>query len=153
MFRYHRWANDRILAAAQKINLADYFSDNDYGRGGLHAILFHILRTDNGWRTALEDSKLQLPLKPEDYPDLVSIQAGMDAENAAMQAYLEGLSEQQLESEIPLTSPRGAQYTFLLWRALMHLILHGMQHRSEAAGLLTRYGQSPGDLDFIFFDG
>ena len=38
-----------------------------------------------------------------------------------------------------------------LWRVLQHLILHGMQHHAELAQLLTAKGQSPGNLDFIFF--
>jgi hypothetical protein len=30
-------------------------------------------------------------------------------------------------------------------------VTHGTQHRSEAATLLTNYGQSPGNLDFLFY--
>jgi hypothetical protein len=29
--------------------------------------------------------------------------------------------------------------------------MHGMQPRSEVATMITRYGQSPGDLDYIYF--
>jgi len=36
---------------------------------------------------------------------------------------------------------------------LQHLILHGMQHHTEIAQLLTLKGQSPGDIDFIFYEG
>jgi uncharacterized damage-inducible protein DinB len=33
----------------------------------------------------------------------------------------------------------------------MHVIMHGIQHRSEAAFILTGYGHSPGELDFGVF--
>jgi uncharacterized damage-inducible protein DinB len=42
-------------------------------------------------------------------------------------------------------------WTFPRWRVLQHLALHGMQHATEIAQLLTVKGQSPGDIDFIFY--
>jgi uncharacterized damage-inducible protein DinB len=34
---------------------------------------------------------------------------------------------------------------------MAHLVNHGTQHRSEAAAMLTEYGYSPGDIDFIIY--
>jgi uncharacterized damage-inducible protein DinB len=31
------------------------------------------------------------------------------------------------------------------------LLIHSIQHRSEAAAMLTDFGRSPGDIDYIFF--
>jgi hypothetical protein len=33
----------------------------------------------------------------------------------------------------------------------MQPLIHSVQHRSEAAQILTRLGQSPGNIDFIFY--
>src|SRR5438552_7817961 len=50
--------------------------------------------------------------------------------------------------EIKLVIPGGIVRERVLWHCLFHLVNHGTQHRSEAAALLTGYGQSPGGLDF-----
>jgi uncharacterized damage-inducible protein DinB len=39
----------------------------------------------------------------------------------------------------------------VLWHLLFDAVNHGTQHRSEAGVLLTRYGQSPGDMEFSLF--
>jgi uncharacterized damage-inducible protein DinB len=39
----------------------------------------------------------------------------------------------------------------LRWHLLYHVFSHGIQHRSEAAAMLTDYGQSPGNIDFTIF--
>ncbi|HXF60224.1 MAG TPA: hypothetical protein VNK95_01325 [Caldilineaceae bacterium] len=51
-----------------------------------------------------------------------------------------------------MTSARGQTATLPLWRVLQHLVLHGMQHHTEIAQLLTTKGESPGDIGFIFFE-
>jgi uncharacterized damage-inducible protein DinB len=38
-----------------------------------------------------------------------------------------------------------------VWQTILHVVTHGIQHRSESAAILTGYGQSPGDLDFDLF--
>jgi uncharacterized damage-inducible protein DinB len=38
-----------------------------------------------------------------------------------------------------------------LWRCLVHVVNHGTQHRSDAAVMLTNFGQSPGGIDFTLF--
>jgi uncharacterized damage-inducible protein DinB len=35
--------------------------------------------------------------------------------------------------------------------ALTHLVIHGQQHRTECAAMLTNFEQSPGDIDFIYY--
>jgi hypothetical protein len=45
----------------------------------------------------------------------------------------------------------GAVRERVVWHILLDAIFHALQHRSEAAALLTTYGQSPGDYDFTLF--
>jgi uncharacterized damage-inducible protein DinB len=51
-----------------------------------------------------------------------------------------------------LINRRGDIFPTPRWRVLQHLVLHGMQHHSELAQLLTAKGQSPGNIDFIFYE-
>jgi uncharacterized damage-inducible protein DinB len=34
---------------------------------------------------------------------------------------------------------------------MLHVMLHGMQHFAEVAERLTRLGQSPSSIDFLYF--
>ncbi len=154
LYGYHYWANDRVLDYAARLEPADYFADAGYSHGSLHGILFHILRTDYAWRISCQTLKPAVePLLLENFPDLQAIHSRWEEEQQAMLAYLSGLSSDEIEGVIQLTDRRGNLHQFKLWRVLVHVILHAMQHHSEAAALLTQYGHSPGDLDFIFYRG
>jgi uncharacterized damage-inducible protein DinB len=65
-------------------------------------------------------------------------------------AYLETLTEETLNGTIRYVIP-GVVRERVVWHILLDLILHAGQHRSEAATLLTSYGQSPGDFGFTMF--
>jgi uncharacterized damage-inducible protein DinB len=152
LFGYNDQANRRMLDAASKVSVEDYFAENEYGRGSLHSLLFHILRTEYGWRTVLLTGAGPNPhLGPENFPDLPSLAARWPEEAQAMRDYLTGLDDAMLAAEIAVTDWRANVHHMKRWFIMQHLILHGMQHRSEAAVLLTRDGQSPGNIDFIYY--
>jgi len=99
----------------------------------------------------LETGQQPPPLRREDYPDLESLRAGFESEQAAWEALLGKFGEAEIEADVNMTSLRGETYPIPRWRILQHLVLHGMQHHAEVAQLLTEQGRSPGNLDFIFY--
>jgi uncharacterized damage-inducible protein DinB len=68
-----------------------------------------------------------------------------------MRAFLAGLKDDDLNRVVHYNSTKGKPLKNILWHLLVHVVNHGTQHRSEAAMLLTGYGASPGDIDFILF--
>lgn len=150
LFDYQYRTTQQILACAARLIEADCREQPGYGRGSIYDLLLHLLRAGQSWRTALETGRQHSSSRPEDYPDLPSLQAGFEAESAAWQIFLDGLSPAEIESEVELTSLRGHVILIPRWCVLQHLALHGMQHHAELAQLLTAKGQSPGDIDFIY---
>lgn len=153
MYAYHWHTTRRLMDCAAKLSDVDYREVPEYSRGSIHNLLVHILRADNGWRLGLETGKQQFPVSDDDFPDLASLQTAFEAEQAAWELLLESLNDEQITGNITLTPMRGDDRTFAYWRILQHVVLHGMQHHSEIAHILTAKGQSPGDIDFIFYAG
>jgi uncharacterized damage-inducible protein DinB len=151
LFAYHNHTTRRLLESAAHLDTKVYHREGEYGHGSIHDLLFHLLRADQGWRIGLETLKQQTGLSAEDYASLEALSQAFEEEQLAWETYLETLSEADIESELTLIDRRGNPRTFAHWRVLQHLILHGMQHHSEIAQLLTLQGQPPGNLDFIFY--
>jgi uncharacterized damage-inducible protein DinB len=151
LFAYHWHTNARMIAGAQKLDDAARKQKASAGRS-IHELLYHLLRTNYAWRVGLETGRQPPSLREADYPDLQSLRAGFEREQAAWQALLDRLSTEEIEGDLQLTSYRGDQAAIPRWRILQHVVLHGMQHHADLAQLLTDRSQSPGDIDFIFFD-
>lgn len=149
-FAYHWGTNHRLVDLAAELNPADYSRSPDAGGRSIHDLFFHILATDAGWRGALQTGVRPAPIPATAFPDLASLRKGLADEERAWDAFLRSMDDEVIESEASLES-RGRSMRLPRWRVLQHLILHGMQHHTELAQLLTVLGNSPGDLDFIFF--
>lgn len=151
LFAYHWHTTRRLLDCAAKLNPSEVTADPGYGQGSIHAIFFHLLRTDYLWRLGLETGQRPQPPVMEAYPTLESLREGLEREEQAWQAFLERLTEEETMGSVRLADRNGVMHDYQRWRILQHIVLHGMQHHAELARLLTERGQSPGNLDFIFF--
>lgn len=153
LFAYHFDTTARMLEAAGRLSAEEYRAEPGYGRGSVHELLFHLLRTDAGWRGALEAGQQPPPLPAEAYAELPALREGFVRERVAWEALLGALTSEEIMGEVSLTTRRGDVAVVARWWVLQHLVLHGMQHHAEMAQLLTARGQSPGDIDFIFYEG
>lgn len=150
LFQYNDWANDRILDTAQKLSPEQLAAENEYGWGSLRGALVHLMDADYVWRCLLIDGAFIDELNPDDFPDVAAIRARWDEERESFSDYLDSLSDDDLLGTISYEAHDGKRHR-ILWHCLAHVVNHGTQHRSECAALLTGFGHSPGNLDFLVF--
>jgi uncharacterized damage-inducible protein DinB len=82
-----------------------------------------------------------------DFADVAALRARWGIEQAAWFDYEASLSMESLNAGYGDQPQHGPK----VWQTIVHVVNHGTQHRSEAAAILTGYGQSPGELDFDLF--
>ncbi len=167
-YEYNYWADRRILSACHKVSRAQFVAPPGPGTGwgSLRATLVHTLDSEWSWRRSFQKHFVPLDqqkgagepslwdaqeLTEADLPSLEALQERWQAEEGEMRAYLAGLSDEDLDGLVRYRIPEGIVRERVLWHCLLHVVNHGTQHRSEAAVLLTSYGQSPGGLDFTWF--
>lgn len=160
LYDYNDWIDARFLAACGKVSPEQYAAPASYGRGGLRATMVHIL--DSLWQQRItlqgfykdplgdEAAYDATELHEDAFPTFAALQERWAVEQREMRAYIDALTDETLNGTIRYVIP-GAVRELVVWHILLDVILHAQQHRSEAAALLTAYGQSPGDYDLIMF--
>lgn len=150
-FAYNAARNQRMLAHAAECTEEQLDAETGYSMGSLRATLVHLLMVELGWRSALAGvtvDRSNPPLAPT--ATVAAMQAFQREDAETARTYVESLSDDDLAGTVTLA--RGSDsYDFVRWTVLQHILFHSAQHRSEAAELLTRYGHSPGDTDFIYY--
>lgn len=151
-FQYNDWANQHILAAAKQVTPEQFVAPTSNSWGSLRGTLVHTLDTEWGWRLLCQARAEQdVILKDADFPTAESLAQRWAEEAQAMRDYLAMLTDADMLNTFHYTTNEGEERERVLWHVLFHVVNHGMQHRSEAAVLLTDYGHSPGELDFTLF--
>ncbi|MFI5199445.1 MAG: DinB family protein [Candidatus Limnocylindrales bacterium] len=142
LFDYDRWATGQILDASLELSQAEWSAESVIGERGIGGILVHALGAHERWRSGFEGRPRMALREEAALPSQVELRDAWEGEWVAIRAFIEQLDEDRLDStynEAPL------------WQAMVQLVNHGTQHRSEAAVILTAAGDSPGDLDIVRF--
>jgi uncharacterized damage-inducible protein DinB len=146
---FNFWANERILAACAQISAYQFTRavTPDPGWGSLRGILVHALDAEYGWRSLLQGQDEEGVLEAADFADVAALKVRWEIERAAWLDYAAGLGEERVNQGYGDDPQQGPK----VWQTILHVVTHGIQHRSEAAAILTGYGHSPGELDFDLF--
>ena len=150
LFQYNDWANERILDTAEIMSHEQLSAQNDFGWGSLRGALVHLMDAEYAWLSLLKEGVFIDELQPEDFPDVAGIRARWQDERQALWNFLNSLSDEDLLGAISYEAEGKTRHR-VLWHCLAHVVNHGTQHRAECAALMTGFGHSPGNLDFIVF--
>jgi uncharacterized damage-inducible protein DinB len=153
LFAYSAATAHRLLEKATELDDGAYYEHPGYGHGSIHDLFYHLMTTARGWRIALETGTQPARPRRQDFATLAAVAAALEQEAESWQRLIGGLRDEQIAGPLVLTTVRGDRADLIYWRVLQHLVLHAMQHHTEIAKLLTDKGVSPGDIDFLFYEG
>lgn len=156
MYGYNRWATGRILDCCEHLTPEQFVQPDDTPHGSIRNSLLHMIDVQWGWLSWADGSLSGAEAyqrsagAPEDFPDVASIRALWERVETQTDQYISSLTDEDTQSVLS-TAWEGGEFSVVKKKVLIHLITHATQHRSEIAMSLTRLGQSPGDLDYIFY--
>ena len=151
LFRYNTWANQRILETTAKISSEQFTEKVPFAFGDLRTTLAHTLVAEYIWRVRWEGQAPIDIFEADEFPTFAALQTRWKKEEQLLSRFIESVSERDLIQPVNYKTSKGVHFSELLWHLMVHLVNHGTQHRSEAAAMLTEFGHSPGELDFIGF--
>ena len=136
---YNTWCNRRLYDTAAGLTDADYRADRGAFFKSVHGTLNHLLVTDRIWmRRFTGEGAVAGSLDAILFEDFAGLRAARQAEDARIEAYIEGLSEAELAGTIRYrTMTRPVDIEQLLSPALDHFFNHQTHHRGQAHALLS----------------
>jgi uncharacterized damage-inducible protein DinB len=150
LYEYGAWANERLLAQAEKLTAEQFRRHWSQGAQSIHESFVHTLGGDWRWFHRWRGVPPPPAFVAADWPTVDAIGAKWAELIPQRAAYLASLREDDLRGIIQFAADERV-YDLTRWQGLLHCANHGTQHRSEIAAMLTDAGHSPGDLDYLFF--
>jgi uncharacterized damage-inducible protein DinB len=146
LYEYHRWANHRLFDVARALGeeacareLGAHFSVPSLVR-----MFAHVYGADLNW---LKRWKGSSPTESPffDLASMAEVRQKWDALEAEQHAFVESLTDADLDRTIDYKTSRGEAYSVALGVLLQHVANHATHHRSEIATMLTLLSGSPPD--------
>lgn len=142
---YNRWADDRILAAADAVT-DDAFARKDADGFSLADALGHAIGTQLWWL----QNWTGVPRPPVDATRDGLRRAYAEAHDR-LDALVAATDDAGWQRTIEFSFGGGEALRLPMWQTMAQVMTHGVQHRAEAAVLLSRAGHSPGNMDYILW--
>jgi uncharacterized damage-inducible protein DinB len=149
---YMLWADRLMLKAVREVRPEDLARDTGTSFGSLLGTMAHMVVAMKIWLSRFSGSPLDRVPATGDYPDLPSWIHGWEETASGIEAFLAGLTDEQLAAALTWTTTGGeATYTRPLWQPVIHLVNHATYHRGQVVSLLRQMGYEPPKTDLVYY--
>jgi uncharacterized damage-inducible protein DinB len=98
----------------------------------------------------LGTSPTAMPAEWQDYT-LAQIVVEWDALQAAQLAFLDKLTDRELDRMVSYRNLAGEDHTNVLWQLLRHMVNHSSYHRGQVTTMLRQLGHTPVATDLVLY--
>ncbi len=150
LFAYNRWANERVLDAAAKLDESAFGRPLGSSFGSVRDTLAHVLAADWAW---LERWRGRSPATPPawDASTLAAIRSRWAELEREREAFVAGLTDADLERELAYRTLSGAAVRNTFSEMLRHVVNHSSYHRGQVVGMLRQLGAEGVNTDLIAY--
>lgn len=142
LFDFHYWARDRVLTAVEGLSAEQYAQPVGGSFGSVRDTLNHTYGAEVLWlRRWHGESPVGFP--PALPPSAGALAEAWRAQEQQMRAYLDSLTEDDLQRVIAYRNLAGVPGESRLWEMLAHVVNHATYHRGQVTTLLRMLGAPP----------
>ncbi len=153
---YNYWANGLILKYTEMLPVEQFTKSTAHSQQSLREILTHVLFAEWLLRERMEGrsytwEEAVAEINADKFPEIDELYGRWFDEELRMRKFLGEMPEDRLMDYFSYQRTNGDRLQDTYADIITQLVLHGMQHRSEAAVILTELGHSPGNLDYTLY--
>ncbi len=149
MLDHNYWARDQQLRVCGGLAQDELQRPLGGSFESLHATLVHLLAVEWLWLERWRGRSPKALLAPVELPTLAAVSERWKSIEKEMRGYFAALDEAALVRPLTIVSTRGEQWTYPLWRMVIHLLNHQSFHRGQVTTLLRMLGAEPPRIDFL----
>jgi len=149
---YHYWARDRMLAAVETLNQADFLHDRGSSFPSVRDTVVHIYAAECVWRGRWAGEPPAPMIDADQFLTVDAIRTAWQEHETRLRAFVETLGEDGIERAITYRTLAGQSQTAVFANMLRHLVNHGTYHRGQVTTMLRQMGAAPpASLDLITY--
>jgi uncharacterized damage-inducible protein DinB len=146
---YMLWADRQILKSVRAVRPEDLNRDAGVSFRSILGTMTHVLGSQRTWLARFLGHHPEAG--PTDFPDLLSWITAWEENASGVEAFLAGLTDDQLAAPLTWTSAKGVTYTQPLWQTVLQVVNHATYHRGQIVSLLRQMGYHAESTDLIRF--
>jgi uncharacterized damage-inducible protein DinB len=150
-FRFIRWGDDQVAAAASTLSAEEYLKPRDLSHGSLHRLIVHMMASQWTWLSRFGGAPLGRPEDDREYPTLESVRNRWPIVHSEWEGFLNSQTPQTLAAPFTHQDFSGNSHTLPLGRLVQHVMDHCTYHRGQFNSMLKMAGGKPLNLSLYPF--
>jgi uncharacterized damage-inducible protein DinB len=151
-FAFNSWAWRQVFESVQTLDDVAYHAVRlNLFHDTIHAQLVHGMAIERVWYWHCLGELETRMMVPADFSDFTAVAVQWRTIRHAWANFLQPLTDEQIGRPLPGPQQLGARFRIRVIDAVLHIVNHGTEHRSQLTPILADLGAPTKPLDYIRF--